>query len=224
MAVAGVGPGAPQIGGPGKVGEKENARPVDEAASDGPCAEGKVRESGRAPKAVSAEPGGAESSRSPERRRCRRQTIGDRRWCQLAPPGASGPESGSAARQGAALTEFRPLHFIMAERGSGLHRGRGGTSAYADLVRLRDGDLSLDHADADVSEKRPELGEAARMAAVLPARAATGASPSAVARDTQSMAFFNAPVMEPLYSGDAMIRPSCERNSSLSLPLSKTKR
>jgi len=50
-------------------------------------------------------------------------------------------------------------------------------------------------------------GDAAQRTAVLPVNATSGGSSSVSARETQSMAFFSAPLMLLLYSGDAMRMP-----------------
>ena len=100
-------------------------------------------ESGRAPKAGGADTGEAESSRSSERRRCRRQTIGNRRWCQLAPPLAPPVRNGLPPRLGSEIRVRRAsgggsnrisalaLHY--GRKGLGFAPGQGGgTSARGD--------------------------------------------------------------------------------------------
>ena len=51
--------------------------------------------------------------------------------------------------------------------------------------------------------------------ATLPAYQTSGGCP-ATGRDTQSMAFFRSGEIEPLYSGEAIRKPSWARNSSFS--------
>ena len=94
------------------------------------------------------------------------------------------------------------------------------------VVGLGDGDLVRQHQHADVAEDRPHVDQAAEAAepagrrahqrrhfALVAPRAALRPAPG---RETQSIVFFNSGVIELLYSGQEINRPSCSRNSFFS--------
>ena len=80
---------------------------------------------------------------------------------------------------------------------------------YGDLVRQDDDtDVAENRSDVDQpSQTSQSTGRSIIRVATLPLKATRGSSPG-TGRDTQSMAFLRTAVIELLYSGEAISRPS----------------